>query len=135
MTASCESPVRTYERFTVTYTLLNNLQDFLAVRLVWTPEHAQAGGSPTRLRPCPLGGTGKASGRVVRTAPGAVSPTSVGDCSTQMALPSTWLVIQGHRWGVKIGSGQRHWIYAFWYKLLALWPWVSYFVSLGFCAL
>eukprot|EP00069_Balaena_mysticetus_P002844 bmy_16098T0 len=42
MTASCESPVRTYERFTVTYTLLNNLQDFLAVRLVWTPEHAQA---------------------------------------------------------------------------------------------
>lgn len=44
MTASCESPVRTYERFTVTYTLLNNLQDFLAVRLVWTPEHAQAGG-------------------------------------------------------------------------------------------
>lgn len=51
MTASCESPVRTYERFTVTYTLLNNLQDFLAVRLVWTPEHAQAGGSPARLRP------------------------------------------------------------------------------------
>lgn len=48
MTASCESPVRTYERFTVTYTLLNNLQDFLAVRLVWTPEHAQAG----RLLPC-----------------------------------------------------------------------------------
>lgn len=43
MTASCESPVRTYERFTVTYTLLNNLQDFLAVRLVWTPENAQAG--------------------------------------------------------------------------------------------
>ena len=43
MTASCESPVRTYERFTVNYTLLNNLQDFLAVRLVWTPEHAQAG--------------------------------------------------------------------------------------------
>ncbi|XP_003422547.3 trafficking protein particle complex subunit 14 [Loxodonta africana] len=43
MTASCESPVQTYERFTVTYTLLNNLQDFLAVRLVWTPEHAQAG--------------------------------------------------------------------------------------------
>lgn len=49
MTASCESPVRTYERFTVTYTLLNNLQDFLAVRLVWTPEHAQAGRSTARL--------------------------------------------------------------------------------------
>ena len=44
MTASCESTVQTYESFTVTYTLLNNLQDFLAVRLVWTPEHAQAGG-------------------------------------------------------------------------------------------
>lgn len=49
MTASCESPVRTYERFTVTYTLLNNLQDFLAVRLVWTPEHAQAGRWAVRL--------------------------------------------------------------------------------------
>lgn len=58
MTASCESPVRTYERFTVTYTLLNNLQDFLAVRLVWTPEHAQAGGSAARLGPRPrMGGT------------------------------------------------------------------------------
>lgn len=56
MTASCESPVRTYERFTVTYTLLNNLQDFLAVRLVWTPEHAQAG----RLLPgVPKKGRGK----------------------------------------------------------------------------
>lgn len=50
MTASCESPVRTYERFTVTYTLLNNLQDFLAVRLVWTPEHAQAGRWAVRFR-------------------------------------------------------------------------------------
>ncbi|XP_027704186.1 uncharacterized protein C7orf43 isoform X2 [Vombatus ursinus] len=43
MTASCKSPVRVHERFTVTYTLLNNLQDFLAVRLVWTPENAQTG--------------------------------------------------------------------------------------------
>ncbi|XP_038624225.1 LOW QUALITY PROTEIN: microtubule-associated protein 11 [Tachyglossus aculeatus] len=43
MTAACESPVRAHERFTVTYTLINNLHDFLAVRLVWTPEHAQAG--------------------------------------------------------------------------------------------
>lgn len=116
MTASCESPVRTYERFTVTYTLLNNLQDFLAVRLVWTPEHAQAGGSPTRLRPRPLGGTGKGRGRIVRRAQSGVSPTSVGACSSRMALLSTWLVIQGHRWGVKIGSGQRHWVCAFWYR-------------------
>ncbi|XP_020834776.1 trafficking protein particle complex subunit 14 [Phascolarctos cinereus] len=43
MTASCKSPVQVHERFTVTYTLLNNLQDFLAVRLVWTPENAQTG--------------------------------------------------------------------------------------------
>ncbi|XP_059831141.1 trafficking protein particle complex subunit 14 [Hypanus sabinus] len=40
MMASCESPVSMYKRFTVKYTLLNNLQDFLAVRLVWTPESA-----------------------------------------------------------------------------------------------
>ncbi|KAM7026318.1 LOW QUALITY PROTEIN: trafficking protein particle complex subunit 14 [Acridotheres tristis] len=38
MTATCESPVVALQRFTVTYTLLNELQDFLAVRLVWTPE-------------------------------------------------------------------------------------------------
>ncbi|CAM4707077.1 trafficking protein particle complex subunit 14 [Caretta caretta] len=43
MTAACESPVPLRRRFTVTYTLLNNLQDFLAVRLVWTPESAAAG--------------------------------------------------------------------------------------------
>uniref|UniRef100_A0A8B9EFQ0 Microtubule associated protein 11 n=1 Tax=Anser cygnoides TaxID=8845 RepID=A0A8B9EFQ0_ANSCY len=44
MTAACESPVRARQRFTVTYTLLNELQDFLAVRLVWTPDTATAGG-------------------------------------------------------------------------------------------
>lgn len=43
MTAACESPVRARQRFTVTYTLLNELQDFLAVRLVWTPDTATAG--------------------------------------------------------------------------------------------
>ncbi|XP_062993755.1 trafficking protein particle complex subunit 14 isoform X2 [Elgaria multicarinata webbii] len=43
MTAECESPVALHRRFTVTYTLINNLQDFLAVRLVWTPESAAAG--------------------------------------------------------------------------------------------
>uniref|UniRef100_A0A8C3J3B2 TRAPP14 C-terminal domain-containing protein n=2 Tax=Calidris pygmaea TaxID=425635 RepID=A0A8C3J3B2_9CHAR len=48
MTAACESPVRARQRFTVTYTLLNDLQDFLAVRLVWTPETATAGGQPAR---------------------------------------------------------------------------------------
>ncbi|XP_071656351.1 trafficking protein particle complex subunit 14 isoform X2 [Patagioenas fasciata] len=44
MTAACESPVRARQRFTVTYTLLNDLQDFLAVRLVWTPEAAKGPG-------------------------------------------------------------------------------------------
>ncbi|XP_063157849.1 trafficking protein particle complex subunit 14 isoform X1 [Candoia aspera] len=43
MTAECESPVALHRRFVVTYTLINNLQDFLAVRLVWTPESAAAG--------------------------------------------------------------------------------------------
>ncbi|XP_015270357.1 PREDICTED: uncharacterized protein C7orf43 homolog [Gekko japonicus] len=44
MTAECESPVVLHRRFTVTYTLINNLQDFLAVRLVWTPESTTAAG-------------------------------------------------------------------------------------------
>ncbi|XP_067085449.1 trafficking protein particle complex subunit 14 [Osmerus mordax] len=38
MTACCPSTVKVQEHFLVRYTLLNNLQDFLAVRLVWTPE-------------------------------------------------------------------------------------------------
>ncbi|OCT59445.1 hypothetical protein XELAEV_18000868mg, partial [Xenopus laevis] len=38
MTACCDSPVQTHKPFRVTYTLLNDLQDFLAVRLVWTPD-------------------------------------------------------------------------------------------------
>ncbi|XP_013883572.1 trafficking protein particle complex subunit 14 [Austrofundulus limnaeus] len=38
MTASCPSSVTVKERFKVKYVLLNNLHDFLAVRLVWTPE-------------------------------------------------------------------------------------------------
>lgn len=49
MTAECESPVALHRRFTVTYTLINNLQDFLAVRLVWTPESSAAGEWPGRL--------------------------------------------------------------------------------------
>ncbi|XP_027132014.1 uncharacterized protein C7orf43 homolog [Larimichthys crocea] len=38
MTASCPSAVRPLEHFWVKYTLLNNLQDFLAVRLIWNSE-------------------------------------------------------------------------------------------------
>ncbi|XP_053703240.1 trafficking protein particle complex subunit 14-like isoform X1 [Synchiropus splendidus] len=38
MTASCPSTVKLKEHFKVKYILINNLQDFLSVRLVWTPE-------------------------------------------------------------------------------------------------
>ncbi|XP_056298941.1 trafficking protein particle complex subunit 14 [Pseudoliparis swirei] len=38
MTASCPRAVRPLERFWVKYTLLNNLQDFLAVRLIWSSD-------------------------------------------------------------------------------------------------
>uniref|UniRef100_A0A3B5AF29 Microtubule associated protein 11 n=1 Tax=Stegastes partitus TaxID=144197 RepID=A0A3B5AF29_9TELE len=38
MTASCPSTVRPLENFWVKYTLLNNLQDFLAIRLIWNSE-------------------------------------------------------------------------------------------------
>ncbi|XP_061558582.1 trafficking protein particle complex subunit 14-like [Phycodurus eques] len=38
MTASCPGAVKVKEHFEVKYVLLNNLQDFLSVRLVWTPE-------------------------------------------------------------------------------------------------
>ncbi|KAM9333501.1 trafficking protein particle complex subunit 14-like [Pholidichthys leucotaenia] len=38
MTASCPATVRVKDNFKVKYVLINNLQDFLAVRLVWTPE-------------------------------------------------------------------------------------------------
>lgn len=50
MTASCPSAVGVQERFRVRYTLLNNLQDFLAVRLVWTPE-GEGGRRPAEQRP------------------------------------------------------------------------------------
>ncbi|KAK9398462.1 putative protein C7orf43 like [Crotalus adamanteus] len=52
MTAECESPVVLHRRFVVTYTLINNLQDFLAVRLVWTPESAAAGKKPNVCDEC-----------------------------------------------------------------------------------
>ncbi|TNN45187.1 putative protein C7orf43 [Liparis tanakae] len=38
MTASCPRAVRPLEPFWVKYTLLNNLQDFLAVRLIWSSD-------------------------------------------------------------------------------------------------
>ncbi|XP_014463352.2 trafficking protein particle complex subunit 14 [Alligator mississippiensis] len=61
MTAAVESPVLPRQRFTVTYTLLNDLQDFLAVRLVWTPEGAAAGVGkvPPGSAPGPGSGPGR----------------------------------------------------------------------------
>uniref|UniRef100_H3A5H7 Trafficking protein particle complex subunit 14 n=1 Tax=Latimeria chalumnae TaxID=7897 RepID=H3A5H7_LATCH len=50
MMASCDSPVQVQKRFNVQYTVLNNLQDFLAVRLVWTPENAFTGESMSEMR-------------------------------------------------------------------------------------
>ncbi|KAK2852097.1 hypothetical protein Q5P01_008373 [Channa striata] len=43
MTASCPRAVRPLEHFWVKYTLLNNLQDFLSVRLVWNSEACRGG--------------------------------------------------------------------------------------------
>ncbi|XP_059210597.1 trafficking protein particle complex subunit 14 [Centropristis striata] len=43
MTASCPSAVRPLEHFWVKYTLLNNLQDFLAVRLIWNSDADKGG--------------------------------------------------------------------------------------------
>ncbi|XP_042369653.1 trafficking protein particle complex subunit 14-like, partial [Plectropomus leopardus] len=47
MTASCPSAVKPLEHFWVKYTLLNNLQDFLAVRLIWNAD-ADRGGQQDR---------------------------------------------------------------------------------------
>lgn len=47
MTAFCPSTVRVKEHFRVRYVLLNNLQDFLAVRLVWTPEARGSSDDPS----------------------------------------------------------------------------------------
>ncbi|XP_071798586.1 trafficking protein particle complex subunit 14-like [Asterias amurensis] len=37
MSAQCESPVQVGDSFNVNYTLLNNLQDFLGITLLWMP--------------------------------------------------------------------------------------------------
>lgn len=43
MTASCPRAVRPLEHFWVKYSLVNNLQDFLAVRLIWNLDAHRAG--------------------------------------------------------------------------------------------
>ncbi|KAM8747199.1 trafficking protein particle complex subunit 14 isoform 2-T2 [Acanthopagrus schlegelii] len=47
MTASCPSTVRPLERFWVTYTLRNNLQDFLGVGLIWNSDTHRGGQQDT----------------------------------------------------------------------------------------
>ncbi|XP_070710843.1 trafficking protein particle complex subunit 14 [Pempheris klunzingeri] len=49
MTASCPRAVRPLEHFLVKYTLLNNLQDFLAVRLIWNSESHRGCQQDTRV--------------------------------------------------------------------------------------
>ncbi|XP_026189493.1 trafficking protein particle complex subunit 14 isoform X2 [Mastacembelus armatus] len=49
MTASCPSAVRPLEHFCVKYTLLNNLHDFLGVRLIWSSETCRGGQQDPKL--------------------------------------------------------------------------------------
>ncbi|XP_033507584.2 trafficking protein particle complex subunit 14 isoform X1 [Epinephelus lanceolatus] len=49
MTASCPSAVKPLEHFWVKYTLLNNLQDFLAVRLIWNSDAERGGQQDYRV--------------------------------------------------------------------------------------
>ncbi|XP_034712658.1 microtubule-associated protein 11 [Etheostoma cragini] len=51
MTASCPRAVRPLEHFWVKYTLLNNLQDFLAVRLIWNSDTDRGGQQDPRAHP------------------------------------------------------------------------------------
>ncbi|XP_068569749.1 trafficking protein particle complex subunit 14 isoform X2 [Cebidichthys violaceus] len=51
MTASCPRAVRPLEHFWVKYTLLNNLQDFLAVRLIWNSDADRGGQQHHRAHP------------------------------------------------------------------------------------
>ncbi|XP_029137620.2 trafficking protein particle complex subunit 14 [Labrus bergylta] len=49
MTASCPRAVRPLELFWVKYTLLNDLQDFLSVRLIWNSEARRGGAKDAML--------------------------------------------------------------------------------------
>ncbi|TDG99926.1 hypothetical protein EPR50_G00199510 [Perca flavescens] len=51
MTASCPRAVRPLEHFWVKYTLLNNLQDFLAVRLIWNSDADRGSQQDPRAHP------------------------------------------------------------------------------------
>nr|XP_006820064.1 PREDICTED: uncharacterized protein C7orf43 homolog [Saccoglossus kowalevskii] len=41
MSASCDSPITVGKSFNVTYTVLNNLQDFISVKLLWNPDNKE----------------------------------------------------------------------------------------------
>ncbi|KAJ3585354.1 hypothetical protein NHX12_014075 [Muraenolepis orangiensis] len=58
MTASCPGAVRPRECFRVKYTLLNNLQDFLSIRLVWTPGGSSSSSGGGGRGVLPAGGMG-----------------------------------------------------------------------------
>ncbi|XP_041482382.1 trafficking protein particle complex subunit 14-like isoform X2 [Lytechinus variegatus] len=47
--SQCQSPVTTGKSFTVTYTLLNNLRDFLGITLIWIPDREPRGDSESRI--------------------------------------------------------------------------------------
>ncbi|XP_054457319.1 trafficking protein particle complex subunit 14 [Anoplopoma fimbria] len=51
MTASCPRAVRPSEHFWVKYTLLNNLQDFLTVRLIWNSDADRGGQQDHKAHP------------------------------------------------------------------------------------
>ncbi|XP_040038131.2 trafficking protein particle complex subunit 14 [Gasterosteus aculeatus] len=51
MTASCPRMVRPLERFWVKYTLLNHLQDFLSIRLIWNSDADRGGQRDHRAHP------------------------------------------------------------------------------------
>ncbi|XP_074480361.1 trafficking protein particle complex subunit 14 [Sebastes fasciatus] len=51
MTASCPRAVRPLEHFWVKYTLLNDLQDFLAVRLIWNSDAGKGGQQDHKAHP------------------------------------------------------------------------------------
>nr|XP_054771115.1 trafficking protein particle complex subunit 14-like [Lytechinus pictus] len=48
--SQCQSPVTTGKGFTVTYTLLNNLRDFLGITLIWIPDREPRGDSYSESR-------------------------------------------------------------------------------------
>ncbi|KAG8147550.1 hypothetical protein E2320_022655 [Naja naja] len=93
MTAECESPVALHRHFIVTYTLINNL-DFLAMRLVWTPESAVAGKKLNACDKCHA--TPEPQDSIVCHTPLNVGFSHKGSARTLCHLPGSacWLLSQ-----------------------------------------